>query len=84
MVERPGGALGSLTHFRRIHAHEDRSLCVRRAVDALDPVLGRTVATRSWHPRDGRITEFAMHLSVDLSLRYDVELCILAEPARQT
>jgi len=50
-------------------------------IDALDPLLGRTVSTRRWHPQDGRITDLAFHLTVDPALRYDVDLRLNASPA---
>ena len=34
-------------------------------IDSLDPLLGRTQPDRAWHPRDGRIVELGMHVSVD-------------------
>jgi hypothetical protein len=37
----------------------------KQTIDSLDPVLGRTRPDRAWHPLDGRITELAMHLTVD-------------------
>ncbi len=50
-------------------------------IDALDPLLGRTLPDRDWHPRDGRITELGMHLTVDPAVRYDVTVGIAAQPA---
>lgn len=37
----------------------------KQTIDALDPLLGRTHPDRLWHPRDGRITELGMHVTVD-------------------
>lgn len=37
-------------------------------IDSLDPLLGATRPGRAWHPRDGRIIELGMHLTVDLPL----------------
>jgi hypothetical protein len=51
-------------------------------IDALDPLLGRTRETRDWHPRDGRITELGLHLSIDSDLGNDVVMSIAAEPVR--
>ena len=50
-------------------------------IDALDPLLGRTLPDRDWHPRDGRITELGMHLTVDPAVRHDVTVGIAAQPA---
>lgn len=47
-------------------------------IDALDRLLGRTFATRSWHPRDGRITELGLHCSADHTLGNDVVVHIAA------
>ena len=47
-------------------------------IDALDPILGRTRPDRSWHPRDGRITELGLHSTVDQELGNDVLLAIAA------
>ena len=33
---------------------------------------------RTWHPRDGRITELGMHATVDATLGYDVLIGITA------
>jgi hypothetical protein len=50
-------------------------------IDALEPLLGRDPwETRLWHPRDGRITELGMHLTVDPSLRHEVLIGIEAQP----
>lgn len=43
-------------------------------IDALDPLLGRTISARNWHPQDGRITTLGLHLNVDTTLRYDIDL----------
>ena len=47
-------------------------------IDSLDPLLGRTDPARTWHPRDGRITELGMHLSIDPAVRHDVMIGIVA------
>lgn len=53
-------------------------------IDALEPLLGRDPSEkRPWHPRDGRITELGMHLTVDPTLGYEIEIGIAAECARQ-
>lgn len=49
-------------------------------IDALDPLLGRTISTRKWHPQDGRITTLGLHLTVDMTLRYDVDLQLHVNP----
>lgn len=51
-------------------------------IDALDPLLGRTRADRDWHPKDGRITDLGLHLSIDPALGYDILVSIAAKPAR--
>ena len=50
----------------------------KQTIDSLDPLLGRTYPDRAWHPRDGRITELGMHVSVDASLRNGVVVGICA------
>ena len=50
-------------------------------IDALDPLLGRTRTDRDWHPRDGRITELGLHLTIDPDRRHDVTVCIATGPA---
>jgi hypothetical protein len=47
-------------------------------IDALDPLLGRTVATRRWYPRDGRITELGLHVSTDHAVQHDVQVQVRA------
>lgn len=49
-------------------------------IDSLDPFLGRTHPDRAWHPRDGRITELGMHVTVDPTARNEVIVGILASP----
>jgi hypothetical protein len=44
------------------------------AIDALDPILGRTDPQRAFHPRDDRIIRLALHRVVDVSAEYAVEL----------
>lgn len=41
-------------------------------IDAMDGLLGRTVATRAWHPQDGRIVELGLHCTSHDDLGYDV------------
>lgn len=51
-------------------------------IDSLEPLLGRDPSeTRPWHPRDGRITELGMHLTVDPAVRYEVAIGIAAASA---
>jgi hypothetical protein len=50
-------------------------------IDALDPLLGRTREDRAWHPKDGRITDLALHVNVDPTLGHDVVVSIAAAPA---
>lgn len=52
----------------------------KQTIDALDPLLGRTYPDRAWHPRDGRITELGMHVTVDPAARHDVIVGIAATP----
>jgi hypothetical protein len=48
-------------------------------IDSLEPLLGRDPAEKlDWHPRDGRITELGMHLTIDPALRHDVVIGIAA------
>lgn len=49
-------------------------------IDALDPLLGRTDPEHPYHPLDGRIVELGMHLEVDPTLGYDVEIGIAPAP----
>ena len=51
----------------------------KQTIDSLDPILGRTYPNRAWHPRDGRITELGMHLTVD-RVRHDVVVGVAATP----
>lgn len=52
-------------------------------IDALDPLLGRTRADRDWHPKDGRITDLGLHLTVDPSIGHDVVVTIAARDLGQ-
>ena len=47
-------------------------------IDALDPLLGRTYPDRDWHPRDDRIVDLGLQVTVDPRLRFEVELSIAA------
>jgi hypothetical protein len=56
----------------------------KQTIDSLDPLLGRTYPNRAWHPRDGRITELGMHLTVDPSARNEIVVGINASPGRMS
>lgn len=56
----------------------------KQTIDALDPLLGRTSPSRRWHPRDGRITELGMHVTMDPNAGYGVSVGICAAPASNT
>lgn len=48
-------------------------------IDPLGPLLGRDPSGQTpWSPRDGRITELGMHLTVNPAFRYEVEIGIAA------
>ncbi|GJJ22552.1 hypothetical protein MTY414_62250 [Mycolicibacterium mageritense] len=55
----------------------------KQTIDSLDPILGRTYPDRRWHPRDGRITELGMHVTVCEDAGNDVTVAITASPAPQ-
>ncbi|OMC22450.1 hypothetical protein [Mycobacterium colombiense] len=50
-------------------------------IDSLGSLLGQEHPFRAWNPRDGRITELGMHLTVDPALRNDVTIGIAATVA---
>jgi hypothetical protein len=50
-------------------------------IDSLDPLLGRTREDHDWHPKDGRITDLALHVHFDSSLGHDVLVTVAAGPA---
>jgi hypothetical protein len=52
----------------------------KQTIDSLDPILGRTLPDRAWHPRDGRITELGMHVTVDPASRNEIMVGIAATP----
>ena len=52
----------------------------KQTIDALGPILGLTNPNRAWHPRDGRIIELGMHVSVDTSAGNNVVVGIAAAP----
>jgi hypothetical protein len=47
-------------------------------IDSLDPLLGRTYPDRAYHPRDGRIIDLGMHVSVDPAVGNEVTVGIAA------
>lgn len=51
------------------------------AIDALDPILGRTFPDRPYHPRDGRVVRLGLHVAIDHTVGWDVPFCIRARPA---
>lgn len=51
-------------------------------IDSLDPILGRTYPDHAWHPRDGRITELGMHVSVDPTAGNEIVVGIAAAQGR--
>jgi hypothetical protein len=53
----------------------------KRTIDGLEPLLGRTYATRDWNPQDGRIVRLGLHVAVAPALEDDVEATIWARPA---
>ncbi|WP_200902695.1 hypothetical protein [Mycobacterium sp. EPa45] len=52
----------------------------KQTIDSLEPILGRTNPSRAWHPRDGRITELGMHVSVDPAAGNEIVVGIAATP----
>jgi hypothetical protein len=50
----------------------------KRAIDALDPILGREQPDREWCPQDGRIVRLGLNRELDPALRHDVEIAICA------
>lgn len=48
-------------------------------IDALGPLIGE--GERMWSPRDGAIVELALHVSIDPTLRWDVEVFVGVAPA---
>lgn len=50
----------------------------KQTIDSLDPLLGRTYPDRAWHPRDGRITELGMHVTVDPAAGNEIVVGIAA------
>jgi hypothetical protein len=50
-------------------------------IESLDPLLGRSDPDRAWHPRDGRITELGMHITVDPTAHDGAVVGVAAAPA---
>jgi len=75
--EIPGGAVWLQVSFT-VSPRRNWLNLWKPTIDALDPLLGRTREERDWHPKDGRIIELGMHLSVDPNLGNDVVLGIAA------
>lgn len=50
----------------------------KQTIDSLDPLLGRTYPDRAWNPRDGRITELGMHVTVDPAAGNEIVVGIAA------
>lgn len=55
----------------------------KETIDALDPLLGRAYPNRPWNPLDGRITELGMHVTVEPSAGYEIEVGIAATQAAE-
>lgn len=49
-------------------------------VDGLGPLLGRSAAAPEWHPRDGRIVDLGLHLTVSPELGDEVVVAVRATP----
>jgi hypothetical protein len=49
-------------------------------IDGLGPMLGRSPAAPDWHPRDGRIVDLGLHLTVSAELGDDVVVALRATP----
>jgi hypothetical protein len=52
-------------------------------IDALDPILGSIEPERPWHPRDGRITELALHCHVEPEAGDEVQIAVAASAIAQ-
>ena len=49
-------------------------------IDGLGPLLGQSPAEPEWHPRDGRIVDLGLHLTVDPGLGAGVVVGLRARP----
>jgi hypothetical protein len=79
-TEIPGGAVWLQVSFTVSPGRNWLKLW-KPTIDALDPLLGRTREERDWHPRDGRITNLGLHLTIDPSLGNDIIVRIAPGPA---
>lgn len=50
-------------------------------IDALGAILGHDLGATEWNPRDGRITQLALHCETDPDRRWEVGIAISAVPA---
>ena len=53
----------------------------KMAIDALDPILGRSFPDDEWDPKDGRVVRLGIHVREDRSVGWDVPFVIRARPA---
>ena len=53
----------------------------KSAIDALDPILGRSSPDGTYNPKDGRIVRLGLHARTDASIGWDIGLVIRARPA---
>jgi len=79
-TEIPGGAVWLQVSFT-VSPRRNWLNLWKPTIDALDPLLGRTREERDWHPRDGRITNLGLHLTIDPSLGNDIIVRIASGPA---
>ena len=71
---------------RRADLPHRRSVAVvanlwKMAIDALDPILGRSFPDDEWDPKDGRVVRLGIHVREDRSVGWDVPFVIRARPA---
>jgi hypothetical protein len=45
-------------------------------IDALDPILGRSIENRAFHPRDDRIVRLGLHRNIDAQLGTDTQVSV--------
>jgi hypothetical protein len=79
-VEIPGGPVWLQVAFA-VSPRRNWLNLWKPTIDALDPLLGRTLRERDWHPRDGRITELGLHVTTEPELGNDVIVALAAGPA---
>ena len=53
----------------------------KMAIDALDPILGRSFPDDEWDPKDGRVVRLGIHVREDPTVGWDVPFVIRARPA---